>query len=448
MKTVGEKISVLLGDGFVAPAWREGIICEKGVDNLYVIAVLLQAAEEPEEDMGTQLKVEDRRYLLVEASSAQMREEMPEGTLRFEGVTRSILRAFYQIGDGDLSCGSVSDPPQASKDAKDLKIKSLEAQVKQLKEMMEKHLLGGEGGEVADDGGSSFQDVQEIEADDELKDEPLLKLLQARKKNMSEEATKADSSERKRLRDILGQHGGAAGPKPPSVAKKFLADEEEEKKPVQGDLLEMLLKDKKDIDSGTLQALINREILELLKNQKGKAKASTATLDDSSEDEGKDMKLKGVAKSIKNYQDHKKAMYKQPVKYVRSYVKECREEIGADEGQSWNILDMTKRIGYSDSHRNLHRFDWMLRNVLKLQLEDKSDEAALLVVLCLRCVRQVKIDGGSWRVGWLLTHLRDPIFPLKFAGAEQELELIAAYTKAVEELEKKTKKPEKTEKEE
>jgi hypothetical protein len=73
------------------------------------------------------------------------------------------------------------------------------------------------------------------------------------------------------------------------------------------------------------------------------------------------------------------------------------------------MTDMSRKLAFSDKTRNLHRFDVMLRHILKQLLAGESEAAALQTILCLRALRQCKNDEGSWRIAWKLTYLKDPI---------------------------------------
>ena len=186
--------------------------------------------------------------------------------------------------------------------------------------------------------------------------------------------------------------------------------------------------------------LINLEILKLLEERQGKSKKKSSEHgedSESEEDEEKDFR-RGIAKALHTYHEHGKYMRKKPLKVVADYVKEAKEDLGAEDHQPFQPTDVTKSVVWGEAHRNLHRFHFMESKVLHALLNNKPDDAALQCVLNLRALRQAQVNEGSWKNAWLLTHLVDPIFPRKFAGAEKDLEIIAGYQKGMEELERKT----------
>jgi hypothetical protein len=317
--------------------------------------------------------------------------------------------------------------------SKDAKIRALEEVVRRLRaEPPDRREKPEEDGSWADAAG-------EIEED--LQDEPLTKLLQKRRQKVGGAPTPPAKPEKKPgVGNLLKREKEKDGSQTARMNAKWL---EKGKEDGGGeDVLSSLLRSGQTLDNQTIRNLINVEMLKLLSNrhQRPKARGGGEEDGESASDEETGPKPKGAATAIHDHHSHRHQIFRLPVRNVRLCLEECREEWGIDPGESFRMLDMTKKIG-ADKHRNLHRCDWMMQNVLKMLLEDRADEAALQAVLCLRTIRQVKIDWGSWRVGCLLSHLRDPTFPLKLAGADPELELISSYTEAVEELEKRTKRP-------
>lgn len=73
-------------------------------------------------------------------------------------------------------------------------------------------------------------------------------------------------------------------------------------------------------------------------------KSSSGSSSSSESEKGSgDRRLKGHSKAVKNYQDSKKRMFRQPVKYIRRYVKAMEEELGAQE-KPYRGTDYNKRI--------------------------------------------------------------------------------------------------------
>jgi hypothetical protein len=185
--------------------------------------------------------------------------------------------------------------------------------------------------------------------------------------------------------------------------------------------------------------LVNLEILKLLEKKQSDGKKNKKPDSSSEEESGEEADFRrGVAKSIHTYHEHGKSMKKRPLRTVEEYVAESRKELGIEEGQPFQPSSVTKAIAWGDMNRNLHRFHTMESKVFHELLHGRADQAALQCVLNLRAVRQAQINEGSWKTAWALTHLEDPIFPRRFAGAERDLEIIAGYQRGLEELERKT----------
>ena len=65
-------------------------------------------------------------------------------------------------------------------------------------------------------------------------------------------------------------------------------------------------------------------------------------------------------------------------------------------------------------------------------LEDfgETDVAHALTAQTLKCLWQVELNGGNWRIAWSLTGLADPLARRPFAGDEEELEVAAGWEEA------------------
>ncbi len=82
----------------------------------------------------------------------------------------------------------------------------------------------------------------------------------------------------------------------------------------------------------------------------------------------------------------------------------------------------------------------MLSELFMLMDSGKYEEAQALTVQCMKASHQAMLDEGSWKLAWHLTTLRDPLSRQQFGGTERELEAIASYSRALEELEVRLKK--------
>ena len=196
------------------------------------------------------------------------------------------------------------------------------------------------------------------------------------------------------------------------------------------DLVKAMVEGGQKID---LQTMIN---LELMKNLKKKGRDNEDSGEEGEVTQGVNA---GAGKSIAKWHQSRKHARANPIKMVKEFVEETKLDLGVRcEGVPWQITDLTKKIPWG-KHRILGRAHFMEINVLSLILEGKYELAALQAVQNCRCLRQIMIDDGKWKVGWMLTHLEDPWLPKRFGGREADLEVIASYIKSIEELEKKTK---------
>ena len=124
---------------------------------------------------------------------------------------------------------------------------------------------------------------------------------------------------------------------------------------------------------------------------------------------------------------------------MKRYLREIEDFLGCDESTPYRLADFTKKLSWGKM-RTLQRCHLMTSEALQLLLQGNVEETALQLVLNLRAMYQCSLDGGSWTSAWLLTYLPDPLEKPRFGGEAQDLEIIAGYLKAMQELEKKGNK--------
>lgn len=146
----------------------------------------------------------------------------------------------------------------------------------------------------------------------------------------------------------------------------------------------------------------------------------------------------GASKAVEGFEESKRRMRRNPIKYVKKFVKGIERELGAED-RPFKINELGRKIPWG-KQRTLQRCHYMLSEILELLLKEKWERASLQVVLCLKSIHQTALDGGDWSVSWLLTQLPDPINRMKFGGSPEELGHVTAYLKAMSELERHSEK--------
>lgn len=149
-----------------------------------------------------------------------------------------------------------------------------------------------------------------------------------------------------------------------------------------------------------------------------------------------DRTLKGHSKAVKNYQGSKRRMFRDPVKYIKRYVRDIEEELGAAD-RPFRITDYNKKIFWG-KNRTLQRCHYLVSVILEKLLKNEPQEAALQTCLTLQCLHQTSLDNGNWDIGWLLTHVENPFERRLFGGDPQNLQDVASYLKSMNELAKAT----------
>ena len=75
-----------------------------------------------------------------------------------------------------------------------------------------------------------------------------------------------------------------------------------------------------------------------------------------------------------------------------------------------------------------------LLHILELLEQGQPLQAQALTVQSMKATHQCVLNNGNWKLGWPLTGLQDPLARRKFAGSATELELMANFVHAKEEV--------------
>ena len=130
-------------------------------------------------------------------------------------------------------------------------------------------------------------------------------------------------------------------------------------------------------------------------------------------------------------------MKQKPLKNVRRYIKEIEEIMGVGPEIAYNISDFTKKVQWG-KQKGLMRTHFAISELLQTILRGDHDQAALQAVQILRALYQCNLDGGSWKAASLLMSHPDPLDRVRFGGEPAQLESVASYLKAMQELEKRS----------
>lgn len=401
----GDVVFLKLEGDFV-PAWRQGLVAsvsrKKGT--IYLVVRVLDKELENKESGLTSFDLEQNKFILVQGSAKKLRSQCGASTHRaLEIDTKMLLdKAVTVLSEGDLQWVTASEDLEESH------------------KTVTKHLEPSD--EESDSSGESGDSGEDI-----------LKLLKRANRTQPAGATGSENVESSRSKS-KGRFVLLEG------RKKHSKDEE--KIDMDGLIMKSLAG---AASSGNvdLNALLQMQILKQLQGKKGKkkdslesAESSGSSEEDSSSEEK--VRLKGAGKALKAYRQTHRAMKKQPLKHVKRYVREIKEQLGATNETPFSLSDWSKRINWG-KNKSLMRLHYGMSEVLKTLLKGKSEQAALQLTNLLRATHQCSLDGGNWKVAWLLTHLADPLDRPRFGGEAQSLEIIASYVRAMGDLEKRSK---------
>ena len=390
---------IKLAPPFKEPLWRQAVLVtpQRG-DQPATLAVRAGQEEIDFVKEFAQFSVESLCFILVQGRKKQIRTSCAAPFRSLELAARHVVSA---ASSALADLGSDANYVTASEDA----------EVKMEKAMDEE---------------SSSQSAESSEDEGD----PVLDLLKKQtEKNKAESSTRHDN---RSVREEPGQKSKSRYPfldQRARAGKKASSDMDHLLNPAQ------VTKD----DIGTLVSL---ELLKTLKKsrKKGRARSSSHSSEaSSSSSRGQQVKPIGTAKAFRNYRKARKALRRKPLRHVKRYLQEIEDFLGCDVSTPYRLADFTKKLSWGKM-RTLQRCHLMTSEALQLLLQGNVEETALQLVLNLRAMYQCSLDGGSWTSAWLLTYLPDPLEKPRFGGEAQDLEIIAGYLKAMQELEKKGNK--------
>ncbi len=387
------------------PGWRQGLVVRQiNRKSSFLLACRVLDAEVRRAEVST-FKAEGALFMLVEGKLDQLRDHCSSPHRALEAdVAKLMTAAEALLGEDNLQYMTASEDlpePEMQKPRK-----------------------------ATATGGSS-----EESSESESGDDPIMKMLlraqkSGRGKGSISESGAKQTAERKQRYPMLS-------------AKK---DDVENSGPgIEKIIAQSLATGSQDpVATHSLNALVS---LELLKTLKGKNKTNSSRNLNLSQDDSGDSssgsssghrggKPRGVGKALRDFRHGHRQMRKRPLRHVRRYIREVEEVLGANSEVAYNLSDFTKRLHWG-KQKTLMRVHYALSELLQTILKGKSEQAALQCVQLLRAVYQSCLDNGGWKAAGLLLQHADPLERPRFGGEANQLEQVASYLKALQELEKK-----------
>lgn len=389
------------------PEWRQALIVIVRKEQLVLAVRVLDPELEDRWEKVSFFEVKGMKFIMVEGEKKQMRAICPFPHRALEVDAKLALPRALETAENEkaLYATASEDLPEAGEASS--RRKGLQS------------LLRDSGSEDSEEDGES-----EVE-------DNLLKMLGKAHRAMPGLATSSGNPGGK----LEGSHPRFAllGAQPKKVEEKSTVEQ----------LLNRVLADPSNaMDASTLTTLVQMELLRELKGKKKKKthsynSAGLVASSDSDSSSGGDLRLRGAGKALKAYRKTQKDMKKNPARHVKRYIKEVEQVLGADASVPYLLTDYTRKLGWG-KFRTLQRLHHALSTILETQLKGRTMEATLQITQVLRSIHQCALDQGNWQTAWLLTGMQDPLEKPRFGGEAQSLEVIAAYIKAMDDLEKRS----------
>jgi len=256
-------------------------------------AVRLKEEETGLRHLGTCLEMARKHFTLVMAKISQVRKYPPLPALGLERPSGSLLRAHFDLENGNISGTEVSD---AETDPIDQKISGWKERLKEMKGtcMMEKMILERHGGRGPD------TEKEDPLAEDEGEEAKLMP------ENLEQEP-------------LVQPFRPMSGVGPKGAAPTVAVSSSWSSKPARSGLAGLTY--------------------ELRQPRARKSKSDVSNLGgsegDEDEDGGEKMSTTGATGALRKYILHGRAMFRQPLPHICRYLQGCMEELGVEKGQLW-----------------------------------------------------------------------------------------------------------------
>ena len=188
------------------------------------------------------------------------------------------------------------------------------------------------------------------------------------------------------------------------------------------------------------QLLASLEVLKLIREMRDDDRRRRAEETNDDDLFGSGRAATSLGKAMAGMVRHRARIKEQPRKIVDEFRSDAMLELNIRAGEPWAYPDLAKRISWGH-FQGLQRCYLLFANVLDLLDQGQSLQAQALTCQSMKAVHQCVLNNGSWKLGWPLTGLQDPLQRRKFAGSAAELELMADFIRAEDEVEKKSRNP-------
>ena len=184
-------------------------------------------------------------------------------------------------------------------------------------------------------------------------------------------------------------------------------------------------------------ALVQLEILRTLREMREDDQKRRADLDDG-DDLDAPRAQTSLGKAVKGMQRHRETVRDRPKAVCTAYREECLLDLHVRGGEPWSYTDMNRRVTWNH-FSSLQRAHLLFSHIVQLLDDGEPLRAQALAVQSCKACHQACLSGGQWRLAWPFTGLPDPLSRRRFAGSASELEVMADWIKAEDEIEKKAK---------
>ncbi len=383
----------------------EGILIEE-VSEAWIVAVPNAVVEGPPTTIKVGAQDETVQVQYLKLQTVCLRREMPRpwraDVLTFAG-TMPTLRALMSAY-AEQAVESEAEEPRFVRLPDSQRVPGANARrLERLAELYETE-FPGRGREVAE-AGDDTGDEEDIDPDD---------FLETPKANLARKAMLEKGYPRRRPYDDVSDEQTARrrqDQRLDAMADRSLAE-------------------------GDFDQLFKIEMMRMMKDQRNRRNTGSEALELYDEDDVRGRTSLGRA--VARMDKMRRGVTDQPTQICRSFRSDVMQEVNADEFSNWRYRDYNRRITWTQ-FTTMQRMHFQYMELIELMDAGRMREAQAQAIQNSKSIHQYVLSGGNWKIAWNFCGLQDPLMKKRWAGSAAELEVVADWVAAEDQIDKKSR---------
>ncbi len=192
----------------------------------------------------------------------------------------------------------------------------------------------------------------------------------------------------------------------------------------------------RSLAEGDFDRLSKVEMMRMMKDQRSRRNMGSETLELYDEDDVRGRTSLGRA--VARMDKMRRGVTDHPTQICRSFRSDVMQEVNADEFSNWRYRDYNRRITWTQ-FATMQRLHYQYMELIELMDAGRMREAHAQAIQNSKSIHQFVLSGGSWKIAWNFCGLQDPLMKKRWAGSAAELEVVADWVAAEDQIDKKSR---------